>query len=354
MLTVSEKFKMVAVAMSIFIATPVFAESAPVYDADSMPDNSGLSDQAQYLPPPPGPQQETSSAFIPVQPTVSSIPQQAQLNIDQRIQRVEQQINNMQTSEAAARVDSLQDQVQAMRGQIEQLTHQLEQLQTQQKSMYTDLDGRLSQSGSVKTAEVLAKANPKTVQALETPAEPENTATADRATVADNASTDELPVETPTSPSKPILIKTSRKQTVSSESKEMGQPNVAEEQQIYQTAYNFIKAKRYSDAVTALQSMLKKYPSGQFASNAHYWLGELYGLMGKNEQALGEFKLVVGMYPDSPRVSDAQLKVGLLLASQLKWPEAKSALKRVINHYPGSASARLAAEQLKQIKIAGH
>ena len=96
--------------------------------------------------------------------------------------------------------------------------------------------------------------------------------------------------------------------------------------------------------------MLKKYPSGQFAANAHYWLGELYGLMGKNDQAVTEFGAVVQNYPDSPRVSDAQLKVGLIYAAQFKWSDAKSSFKKVINRYPGTASARLAAEQLKQIK----
>jgi tol-pal system protein YbgF len=133
-----------------------------------------------------------------------------------------------------------------------------------------------------------------------------------------------------------------------------GQPDVAEEQQIYQTAYNFIKAKKYNDAVSALQGMLKKYPSGQFASNAHYWLGELYGLMDKNDRALIEFSAVVKIFPDSPRVSDAQLKVGLIYASQSKWSDAKMAFKKVINQYPGTASARLASEQLKQVKLAGH
>ena len=132
------------------------------------------------------------------------------------------------------------------------------------------------------------------------------------------------------------------------------QPNVAEEQQIYQTAYDLIKAKKYNEAVKTLQGMLQKYPSGQFASNAHYWLGELYGLMGKNDQALTEFSSVVQNYPQSPRVSDAQLKVGLIYATQMKWPDAKSAFKKVINHYPGTTSSRLAAEQLKQIKQAGH
>jgi tol-pal system protein YbgF len=327
------------------MVTPVFAESAPVYDADSMQDDSAA--VADNLPPPPAPGQEAGGAFIPVQPTISSAPPTTPMSVDQRVQRIEQQISNLQNSDSLTRVDSLQDQVQTLRGQIEQLTHQLEQLQTQQKSMYSDLDGRLAQTGTKTLAEANARSVPN---ALNTP---------DDEAAADNPAND-LPVVTPTkmtekaSP-KPVVIKTSKKQIVSSEVKETtNQPNIAEEQQIYQTAYNLIKAKKYNDAVTALQGMLKKYPSGQFASNAHYWLGELYGLMAKNDLALGEFKLVVEMYPDSPRVSDAQLKVGLLLASQFKWLEAKMALKKVINHYPGSASARLAAEQLKQIKIAGH
>jgi TolA-binding protein len=48
------------------------------------------------------------------------------------------------------------------------------------------------------------------------------------------------------------------------------------------------------------------------------------------------------------------LKLGLILAGQFKWTDAKSTFKKVINHYPGTASARLAAEQLRQIKEAGH
>jgi tol-pal system protein YbgF len=100
--------------------------------------------------------------------------------------------------------------------------------------------------------------------------------------------------------------------------------------------------------------MLQKYPSGQFAANAHYWLGELYGLMGKNDQSISEFGNVVKNYPDSPKIADAQLKLGLIYAAQLKWPDARTSFKKVINHYPGTASAHLASEQLKQIKQAGH
>lgn len=322
------------------IAAPAFAE-APVYDADSMPQDQDYApppDQAQYMPQsqPQLQGQEGGGGFVPmqVQPSVTvsspapSQPATSTLSVEQRVQRMEQQLNNMQTSDASTRVESLQTQVQTLRGEIEKLAHSLELVQAQQKSMYTDLDGRVTQASTAKS--VRASASPA-------------------------ISNDAAPA--------PAVIKAASKSGVKSRAdivdsfsaKPVGsQPNVAEEQQIYQSAYNLIKAKKYSEAVSTLQSMLKKYPSGQFASNAHYWLGELYGLLGKSDQALTEFAAVVKTYPDSPRVSDAQLKVGLIYASELKWPDAKAALKKVVSHYPGSPSARLASEQLKQIKQAGH
>lgn len=350
MQTISRIAKVIGIAMCLSIAMPVYAESAPVFDADTMqPDDTQASDQSQDLPPPPAPGQDSGGAFVPVpgQPQVSvesPPPQQpmTQGSIDQRMRRIEQRVDNMQTNDPGTRVDSLQSQVQALRGQVEQLTHQLEQLQTQQKNMYTDMDKQLSQLSANQTQQQAAAV-----------------ASAATGTASDVASTTDAAAAS-VKPAKSSTKQTTKPASATTAAVDKpadvasGQPNVAEEQQIYQTAYNLIKAKKYNEAVTALQSMLKKYPSGQFASNAHYWLGELYGLLGKNDLALSEFNSVVKTFPDSPRVSDAQLKVALILASQLKWPDAKAAFKKVISHYPGTASARLAAEQLKQLKQAGH
>jgi tol-pal system protein YbgF len=329
------------------VTVPLFAESAPVYDADSMPQQfDGDSDQAQQqdVPPPP-PSSDGGGAFVPAQSsaTPSSAPASSYpIGMDQRLKRLEQQVNNMQGGEGTARIDSLQDQIQALRGQVEQLTHQLQLMQSQQKTMYTDLDKRLSQAGDKPSKKISAgvtdtsSANDDAAATSTTPAAKIATA---KQTVKATAGVDSTKLAADTSTAKKSAA---------------DQPNVAEEQQIYQTAYNLIKAKKYNDAVEALQGMLKKYPSGQFASNAHYWLGELYGLMGKNDLALNEFGTVVETYPESPRVSDAQLKVGLIYSAQSKWSDAKSSFKKVINHYPGTASARVASEQLKQIKMAGH
>jgi tol-pal system protein YbgF len=343
--------RLLSVAILSSIATGVWAEdAAPVYDVDNYPpqfdgapdvgsSSSSQPDLQPQLQQSPSAHQET--AVVEEQPTP---PPPAALTLEQRMRRVEQQVSNVQQS-TPPKVDALQSQVQTLRGQVEELTHQLQQLQTQQRAMFTDVDKRLNKQPANQT--VLAS---------------------------EDTSTDSLPVEnkSPKVDSKALLSsKTAAKApAVSSSAVPLNkptavvtsplkatpeiQPNVAEEQQIYQTAYDLIKEKKYNEAVAALQKMLQRYPSGQFAANAHYWLGELYGLLNKNDQSAQEFSTVVNDYSDSPKVADAQLKVGLIYAGQFKWVDAKGAFKKVINRYPGTSSARLAAEQLKQIKLAGH
>ncbi len=330
--------RFIVVAIFSGITASAFAEDAPVYDVDSYPP------QFDGQPTPKAPAAQTSGApsTQPIAPVDSqgagTPPSTASQTVEQRIQ----QNNNTLNTDLSARVNDLQTAVQTLRGQVEDLTHQLQQLQTQQKTMFSDLDKRISNRSGSSTPAATDTADPgiadtgidaPALKAKKNKAKAAVPAEAD-AEAADQAVANDLTAATAT--------------------KTEDQPNVAEEQQIYQNAYSLIKAKKYNEAATTLQKMLQKYPSGQFAANAHYWLGELYGLMGKNEQAITEFGNVVKNYPDSPKLADAQLKLGLIYAAQFKWTDAKSSFKKVINHYPGTSSAHLAAEQLKQIKQAGH
>lgn len=303
---------------AIAMAGPAWSEAAPVYDVEAF---EMAADQGHELPLPPPPSPEHS--FVPEHGSQSSnrTVSTATMGIQQRVRRMEQQITNIQNSDTPMMVESLQNQVKVLRGQVEELTHQLQQTQSRQKNMYADLDKRLTEVMASSRAAVIADAD------------------SDMKTVEGKRVVDKKPLPNP--------VKHAKK-------KHANQPDVAEEQKIYQKAYDLIKARKYSEAVDALKGMLKKYPTGQFASNAHYWLGELYGLMGQNEKALDEFTTVLKEFPNSPRVSDAQLKIGLLLAAQSQWAAAKKAFRNVINKYPGTASSRLASEQLKQISKAGH
>lgn len=361
----------ISAAMALALAMPCFAQSAPVFDADTMQqvamDNG---DQGQDLPMPPPPGQE--GAFVPMQaqaqaqesPNISpqspgpqspafaapSQPIASGGDDQQRLKRLEQQLSNIQNSSSSSRIEALQKEIQSLRGQVEQQNHELDQLRHQQKSMYTDLDKRLAMDNSkplpeinsdnTATETVMPVLTQKPVKSAAKPKELKSVETKETSMKLTDAKRQ----------TKTIAAAS----TNAAKNSLSNQPNVAEEQQIYQKAYNLIKAKKYEEAVQALQKMLVKYPSGQFASNAHYWLGELYGLMGKHDQALTEFSTVVKNYPESPRIADAQLKIGLIYATKFNWSEAKSNFKKVVNQYPGTASARLALEQLREIKQAGH
>src|SRR3990167_1971742 len=270
----------VGVCIGLSFSTIVWAESAPVYDADTLQqqfESSG--DQGEDLPPPPAPGQER--AFVPTpaqapqaqtsqtpalqvvsQPVVNT----STLTINQRVAQMEQQIDNLQSTLSSTRMEALQKEIQSLRDQVEQLTHQVQQVQNQQKSMYSDLEKKLSQSTN---SNKIMKTSPDS-----------------------DFTTDDVVTTTHKPPRKvnpPKVVA----DTSSSEAKSLeDQSNVVEEQQVYQTAYNLIKAKKYNEAINSLQTMLQKYPSGQFAANAHYWLGDLYNVTGKNDKALSEFSVV--------------------------------------------------------------
>lgn len=122
----------------------------------------------------------------------------------------------------------------------------------------------------------------------------------------------------------------------------------------YQQAYNLMLAKKYSDATVALQSYLQKYPQGQYGSDAHYWLGEIGLLNGDNKGAEAQFKTVTAQFPQSPKASDALLKLGMIYDEEQKWALAKQTFESVVQTYPQSTAATLAKQQLNQLEQSGN
>ena len=341
---------MVAMLSSIAMTVAV-AEDAPVYDVDNYPPqfdgqaDAGSQPSTQPTPPPaqqaqPVQQPSQPPAVSQAKPQASdeedikdSPPPAQSLSPDQRLARVEQQMTNLQHSNSVAKLNDLQREVQALRGQVEDLTHQLQTMQTQQRSMYSDLDKRINKQEM--TRQVAAE---------------QPVADDDKPVVRKKALPKAQPVisavkQKPKTVDAPVPASTSTAASSNAEQEEL---------QMYQNAYDLIKDSKFDQAINVLRGMLKKYPSGQSAANAHYWLGELYGLQKKKDLAATEFAAVVKNYPDSPKVSDAEVKLGMIYAAEFNWPEAKATFKKVITRYPGTTSARLAAQQLKEIRAAGH
>ncbi len=123
----------------------------------------------------------------------------------------------------------------------------------------------------------------------------------------------------------------------------------AEEKAVYDRNFALLREGAFDDAIIGFSQQLQRYPSGQYADNAQYWLGEAYYVNRDFAAASEAFQAVVNTFPNSSKLPDARLKLGFTLDEMNRKNEARNMLNSVIQDYPGSSVARLAERRLKQM-----
>ncbi|HEY6838597.1 MAG TPA: tol-pal system protein YbgF [Geobacteraceae bacterium] len=122
----------------------------------------------------------------------------------------------------------------------------------------------------------------------------------------------------------------------------------ADQQQAYMKAFGLFSANNYDSAITEFEAYLKKYPKGEYAGNAQYWIGECFYTQHSYREALEAFNRVVTDYPKGSKVPDAMLKIGFTLISINEPEKGKDALQALIEKYPKSQAAAKARERLSR------
>lgn len=239
----------------------------------------------------------SDSASVP--PGAPGMPSQGNasaLSLAERVGRLEQQISNLTEMNLPQQVADLQQQVQKLQGQLDELSHQAS-LMTQQQQR---------------------------VEAL--PAVPP-------------------PSQTP--PNQAIL--TAAKPPPSDETPRVAPPQT--DAAAYQQAFSLLADKKYDQSITAFKEYLRRHPDGQFAANAHYWLGDLYFQQKNLKQAELELNLVITQYSTSGKAPDAQLKLATIHAQQGNTEQARQEFKTIIDRFPGTPAAQIAGVQLQQLNL---
>lgn len=240
-------------------------------------------------------------------------------SVEQRIGRLEQQVNNLNIQNPTNKIEELQQNLQKLNGQLETQSHQIEQLQTQLKDFYQDLNKRL-EGGAASVSPAQGAAKPPGQNSAIVPAIAGNGA---GIFAGDGTKKVENLQPAPANSDSAFL----------------------KEQQMYQTAIDLLPDKKH-ESESKLREYLKQYPKGIYVANAHYWLGEINFLQKSFDAAEEEFKIVVDKYPTSKRVSDAALKLALVHHNQGREVQAKQELRQIIKKYPGTSAAQLAKQQL--------
>lgn len=273
--------------------------------------------------------------------TTKSTPAQTTTgNVSDRVSRLERQMASRNDVDLLSQVQQQQKQIEELRGQLEVQSHDLKQLQDLQKQQYQDLDQRVSKTSAA--AESAAKADVASAdKAISKPAK----ATTKVATAAKGAGE---------------VSEAAKASTVSANDSVMNLPDTAtnkeqtgsdqlQEEKAYQTAYDQLRNRKYKEAKSSLQKFVKKYPTGSYATNAHYWLGELYLLQSQPDLAITEFKTVLKGNPSKAKLADANLKIGFAYCDKGQTQQAKTQLQMVKKQYPGTLAAQMATERLQQL-----
>ena len=218
-------------------------------------------------------------------------PVQIRLNdIDGRLGRVERVVNNQSLVDLGRRLDALEAEVRSLRGSTEELQNSSEGVRKQQRDLYADLDRRLTQ--------------------LEQSLRGLPTAAAGGGAPASGGGAD---------------------------------------QDAYARAFETLKGGDYAAAIGQFRDFMQAYPQSGLLDNAQYWMGEAYYVTRDYEHAASAFRAVGERWPDSRKAPDALLKLGYTLQEQKRLPEARTTLRQVVQRFPGSDAARLAAERLQKL-----
>lgn len=321
----------------------------PVVDAyaDNPPSNSAAAnDNSSNAAQPAGIDLSQGSTQSPAQASSAqnTVAQNSNLPMDQRVQILERQAAN--NTQLLNQMNNMQQQIQDLRGQLETQTHNVQVLQDQLKSQYKDIDQRLSQTAT----STVAAGKPGTSAKLsnvsgKTPVTPDAAggATSAKTKTAANSKDDSDDAASN------VDMSTLSADTRPAVAPYVPQSAVTKDQTAYQTAFGFLKAKKYEQATCAFQDYLDKYPTAKNSTNAHYWLGQLFLLQGQPDSAIEQFKTILQGSPGNSKVPDTMVQLGLAYYAKGDIAHAKAQLAQVQQAYPDSPAAKLAKSRLQQI-----
>jgi len=117
-------------------------------------------------------------------------------------------------------------------------------------------------------------------------------------------------------------------------------------QAAYIKAFGLFSANNYREAAEAFSAFIAAYPESEYAVNARYWLGECYFSLGRYNEAIDSFARVLEMNPLPKRAADALLRTGTAWYLLDNPENGAATLRLLLEKYPGSEAAELAAKQL--------
>ncbi len=126
-------------------------------------------------------------------------------------------------------------------------------------------------------------------------------------------------------------------------------PSNVSPQDVYNMAYNDYLKGNFDMAVQGFKMYKEQFPSSPLADNALYWIGECAYSQRKFEDAVDTFNELILTYPQGDKVAAAYLKKGMSFAEMGRTEEALAAFKLLVTKFPVEEETRIAQQKIKEL-----
>ena len=211
--------------------------------------------------------------------------------------------------ELLLQIEQLRQETQALRGLMEELSYQLGQMSSDQKTRYLDLDQRLGELVRIQKEAVVATTS-------------QGSSVMSEAAVGDAVGG--FGVQPPATPE-------------------------VSDQDAYDSAFQLIRERKFEEALVAMESFTQAYPDSELLLDARFWRGQVFDVLGRDEEAIEVFKSLTLVAPDYRRILQVKVKLGKLLIKNQDVMNGRKILQEVITQSPESVEAGLASRELERI-----
>lgn len=127
---------------------------------------------------------------------------------------------------------------------------------------------------------------------------------------------------------------------------------------LFDTAKKLAKQKKYAEAITNYNNIIKKFPESKFAPEALFEMAKMYqGQIIKNitpqeslKKAVNYYKEIYSKYPDSPKAESSIFMAAFILANELQDIEAaRKTYNLYIKKYPQGELVKDAKIELQNL-----
>lgn len=120
-------------------------------------------------------------------------------------------------------------------------------------------------------------------------------------------------------------------------------------QEVYNMAYSDYLKGNFQLAIEGFTLYRDNFPESPLADNALYWIGECHFSQKEYEKAIDQFNSLILNYPQGDRIPAAYLKKGISLMELGKKEEALVVFKLLISKYPLEEETKISQQKIKEL-----